>query len=200
MVPTTHLYPCSSHPSNKRGPEIGWEKAELKQASSDHHCGILLDTHSPGRLQLNQATAQGTKGVQSFPHKPPLSLAQSWRGWTSLSEATRRRSGPCPDLQPHETGTKTSQTPTTITALKPDPPTKVFLPPPLGQPCSLSAVFPSRGSPGRQAWGPVSAWLSWQPGLGRLQRQQLRPSPSGHGHWEGWHRWPPRASSAQPAT
>ena len=91
--------------------------------------------------------------MQSFPHKPPLSLAQSWRGWTSLSEATRRRSGPCPDLQPHETGTKTSQTPITIMALKPDPPTKVFLPAPLGQPCSLSAIFLSWGPPGRQAWG-----------------------------------------------
>lgn len=80
-------------------------------------------THGPGRLQLNQPLPRGQNGVQSFPHRPPLSLAQSWRGWTSLSEATRSRSGPCPDLQPHETGTKTSQTPTTIRALKPDPTT-----------------------------------------------------------------------------
>ena len=179
---------------------MGGKRLNGQQASSDRHCGILLDTHGPGRLQLNQPLPRGQNGVQSFPHRPPLSLAQSWRGWTSLSEATRSRSGPRPDLQPYETGTKTSQTPTTIRALKPDPPTKASPPPPLGRPCSLAAVFPSWGSPGHQAWGLVSAWPSWQPGLGRLQRQQLRPSPSGHGHWEGWHRWPPRAGSAQPAT
>lgn len=102
----------------------------------------------------------------------------------------------CPDLEPRELGPREvrSLLPWALWNLTHPPRPPRNLPP--GQPCLLSTAVPSWGFSWHWAWGQTSAWPSWQPSPGRFQRQQLQPSPSGHGHWEGWHRWPPHAGSA----